>query len=175
MTKIYLIGFMGSGKSYMGKGLAQLLGWEFLDMDEFLEANEGQTISQIFEEGGETLFRALEKNYLHATYDFDKTIIATGGGAPCFFDNLAWMNTHGTTIYLDTPIPILVKRLKKETAHRPLLANKTAEQLASFIAQKLEARNPFYQKADHIFQYQSGLETPEDLLAELNPSLIIQF
>lgn len=165
--KIYLVGFMGCGKSYMGKAMAQSLGWEFLDMDDFLEANEGMTISQIFAEGGESLFRELEKNYLQATYDFENTVIATGGGAPCFFDNMDWMNANGTTIYLDTPVAVLVERLKKETAHRPLLANKTSAELSEFIQQKLLERAPFYEQASTIFSYQTGLETPADLLAHL--------
>ncbi len=159
---------MGCGKSYIGKGLAQKLGWEFLDMDDFLEANEGMTISQIFAEGGEKLFRELERNYLHATYDFNQTVIATGGGAPCFFDNVDWMNTNGQTIYLKTPVSILVNRLEKETAHRPLLAGKTSEELHQFITNKLVERNPFYEKANLIFEYQTGLETANDLFSLLN-------
>jgi len=168
MTKnIYLIGFMGSGKSHLGKQLAQELGWDFLDMDDFLEANEGMTISQIFAEGGESLFRDLERNYLHATYDFSKTVIATGGGAPCFFDNIDWMNKNGQTIYLKTPVAILVDRLKKETAHRPLLAGKTTEALSQFISSKLTERSPFYEQATIIFDYKTGLETAADLLKYL--------
>ncbi len=169
MTKnIYLLGFMGCGKSYIGKRLAQKLGWEFLDMDDFLEANEGMTISQVFAEGGEKLFRELERSYLHATYDFTKTVIATGGGAPCFFDNVDWMNTHGQTVYLKTPVPILVERLKSETAHRPLLAGKTTEALAAFITNKLAERSQFYEQAKIIFDYKTGLETAEDLLFHLS-------
>ena len=164
---IYLLGFMGCGKSYMGKSLAQQLGWEFLDMDDFLEANEGMTISQIFAEGGETLFRKLEQNYLHATYDFSETVIATGGGAPCFFDNMDWMNQNGQTIYLKTPVSILVERLKKETTHRPLLAGKTTVELSQFIRNKLVERSPFYEQARVIFDYKTGLETSTDLLKKL--------
>lgn len=169
MTKnLYLIGFMGSGKSHLGKALAKALNWDFLDMDDFLEAKEGMTIAQIFAEGGEKLFRALEKNYLHATYDFEKTVIATGGGAPCFFDNMEWMNANGTTIYLETPVPILVERLKKETAHRPLLAEKTEEELGLFIKQKLLERAAFYQQASVIFTYRTGLEGVDDLIRILD-------
>ena len=162
--KIYLIGFMGCGKSYIGKQLAQSLGWEFLDMDDFLEAKEGMSISQIFAEGGATLFRKLEQNYLHATYDFKNTIIATGGGVPCFFDNIDWMNTNGATIYLKTPVPILFDRLKSETNHRPLLAGKTDAQLKEFIANKLSERNPFYEQAQNIFEYKTGKENAGSLL-----------
>jgi len=158
---------MGCGKSYIGKGLAEQLGWEFLDMDDFLEANEGMTISQIFAEGGESLFRQLERNYLHATYDFTNTVIATGGGAPCFFDNVDWMNENGQTIYLDTPVSILVERLKSETAHRPLLAGKTDLQLTEFISQKLTERQQFYQQAQHIFEYKTGKENANSLIAFL--------
>jgi len=158
---------MGCGKSYMGKAIAQSLGWDFLDMDDFLEVNEGMTISQIFAEGGESLFRELEKSYLRATYDFENTVIATGGGAPCFYDNMDWMNANGTTIYLETPLAVLVERLKKETDHRPLLANKTTEELSDFIHKKLTERSPFYNQANTVFTYQSGRETPADLLAHL--------
>ncbi|MEM6318993.1 MAG: shikimate kinase [Bacteroidota bacterium] len=161
---IYLIGFMGSGKSYLGRQLAQLLSWEFLDLDDFLEANEGMKINRIFAEGGEQLFRDLEKNYLYATIDFTQTVIATGGGAPCFFDNLEWMNRHGQTVYLQASTDLLVKRLINETTHRPLLAGKTLEELQQFIDQKLLYRQSFYQKAAHIFTYQTGRETGEDLL-----------
>jgi len=164
MTKnIYLLGFMGCGKSYMGKGLAKKLGWEFIDMDDFLEANEGMSISAIFKEGGETLFRELERNYLHATLDFTQTVIATGGGAPCFFDNMDWMNENGQTIYLETPVSILVERLKSETAHRPLLADKTDDQLTEFIAKKLSERKQFYGQAQHIFKYKTGVENAQAL------------
>lgn len=164
---IYLLGFMGCGKSYIGKGLAQKLGWKFLDMDDFLEANEGMSISQIFAEGGEKLFRTLERNYLHATYDFTQTIIATGGGAPCFFDNIDWMNKNGQTVYLKTPVSVLVNRLEKETAHRPLLAGKTTDVLNQFITNKLAERSPFYEQATTIFEYKTGLETAADLFKQL--------
>jgi len=155
---------MGCGKSYIGKQLAQSLGWDFLDMDDFLEANEGMSISQIFAEGGESLFRKLERNYLQATYDFENTVIATGGGAPCFFDNINWMNNNGATIYLKTPVSVLVDRLKPETAHRPLLAEKTDAELNDFIQTKLNQRAPFYQQAKHIFEYKSGKENAEMVL-----------
>lgn len=161
---IYLVGFMGSGKSYIGKRLAQKLGWDFLDMDQFLENKEGKTIKQIFAEGGESLFRSLERNYLYATHDFDKTIIATGGGAPCFFNNMDWMNENGETIYLKTPVEILTERLKPETAHRPLLAGKSNQELHQFIDQKLADRSSFYEQAQLVFEYQTGHEGANSLL-----------
>ena len=166
--RYYLLGFMGSGKTHLGRQLARELNWDFLDLDEFLENNEGKTINQLFAEGGENLFRELEQNYLHATTDFHQTVIATGGGAPCFFDNHAWMRQHGTTIYLDAPVEMLVQRLTNELAHRPLLAGLSELELTDFVAKKLEQRRPFYQAADYIFAYKTGLETGRDLLHYLN-------
>ena len=164
MTNIYLLGFMGCGKSYLGKRLAEHLNWQFLDMDAYLEAKESKTIAQIFVEGGEALFRELEKNYLTATADFEKTVIATGGGCPCFYDNMEWMDVSGRTIYLKTPVPILVERLQAETAHRPLLAGKTKQELSDFIAAKLAERAPIYEQAQVIFEYRTGREGVAELL-----------
>ena len=111
LTRIHLIGFMGSGKSYLGKQLAKELQWNFIDLDTYLENKEAKTITQIFEEGGEALFRQLERDYLTATGDFEKTVIATGGGCPCFYDNMEWMDVSGQTVYLKTPVSILVNRI----------------------------------------------------------------
>jgi len=164
MTNIYLIGFMGCGKSYLGKRLAEHLNWQFIDLDAYLEAKEGKTISQIFAEGGESLFRELEKNYLTATADFENTVFATGGGCPCFYDNMEWMDVSGRTIYLKTPVPILVDRLQADTAHRPLLADKSKQELATFIEAKLKEREPIYEQAQTIFEYQTGKEGAAELL-----------
>lgn len=166
-TNIYLIGFMGCGKSYMGKRLAKQLNRNFIDLDTFLEDKEGKSIAQIFEEGGESLFRQLERDYLTATSDFENTVIATGGGCPCFFDNMEWMDVSGQTIYLKTPTPILVERLQSETAHRPLLANKSTAELTGFIVQKLVERSPIYQQAQIVFEYETGKEGVEELMMKL--------
>jgi len=163
-SRIYLIGFMGCGKSYMGKQLAEQLQWNFVDLDDYLETKEGTTISQIFEKGGESLFRQLERDYLTATGDFEKTVIATGGGCPCFFDNMEWMDVSGQTIYLKTPVPILVERLQAETAHRPLLAGKSKEELTTFIDQKLEERKGYYEQAQIVFEYRTGIEDVKALM-----------
>jgi len=167
MTNIYLLGFMGCGKSYLGKRLAEHLNWQFMDLDAYLEAKESKTITQIFTEGGEALFRELEKNYLTATADFEHTVIAKGGGCPCFYDNMEWMDVSGRTLYLKTPIPILVERLQAETAHRPLLAGKTKQELSDFIAAKLAERAPIYEQAQVVFEYQTGKEGVAELLEML--------
>ena len=160
---IYLIGFMGCGKSYIGRQLAERLAYNFVDMDAYLESKEGKTISQIFQEGGEALFRQLERDYLTASGDFENTVIATGGGCPCFHDNMEWMDVNGQTVYLKTTTPILVDRLQAETAHRPLLAGKSRAELAMFIDKKLQERGPYYEQAQVIFEYQTGIEGAEEL------------
>ena len=158
---------MGCGKSYLGKLLAKRLQYDFIDMDAYLEAKEGKTISQIFREDGEGAFRKLERDYLTASGDFEKTVIATGGGCPCFYDNMEWMDVSGQTIYLKTPTAILVERLQKETAHRPLLAGKSKEELAEFIDTKLAERAAYYEQAQIIFEYQTGEEGVEELMEYL--------
>jgi len=163
-TRIYLIGFMGSGKSYLGKQLAKQLQWNFIDLDTYLESKESKTISQIFKERGEAIFRQLERDYLTATGDFEKTVIATGGGCPCFYDNMEWMDVSGQTVYLKAPVSILVDRLQAETEHRPLLAGKSKEALAAFINQKLADRKDYYEQAQVIFSYQSGREGVKELM-----------
>ncbi len=166
-TNIYLIGFMGCGKSYLGKLLAKRLQYDFIDMDAYLEAKESKTIAQIFKEGGEGAFRKLERDYLTASGDFEKTVIATGGGCPCFYDNMEWMDVSGQTIYLKTPTAVLVNRLQSETAHRPLLAGKSKKELAEFIEAKLLERAPYYEQAQIIFEYQTGREGVEELMEYL--------
>lgn len=163
-TRLYLLGFMGSGKSHIGRQLAERLQWQFLDLDDYLEEKEGTTITQIFKKQGEAKFRQLERDYLTRTGLLEKTVFATGGGCPCFYDNMEWMDVNGQTIYLKTPISILVDRLQAETAHRPLLAQKSKEELAAFIQQKLAERKFYYEQAQVIFEYQTGREGASDLL-----------
>lgn len=150
--RIFLIGFMGSGKTHVGRGLAALLNTPFIDLDDYLEEKEERSISDIFRTDGADHFRKLEKKYLYDMEQYPHAVIATGGGAPCFFDNIAWMKSKGLTIYLDTPLSILVERLKNETTHRPLLKNKTIAELNDFIEKKLLERHPYYRQADAIYQ-----------------------
>jgi len=118
---IYLVGFMGSGKSHWGKRLAEHLGRPFFDLDEVIEAGEGLTVSTLFSSIGENGFRELERRYLHQMEHQPPSIVATGGGTPCFFDNMAWMNAQGTTVYLKISMPILHQRLVAGKGKRPLL------------------------------------------------------
>ena len=152
---IFLIGFMGSGKTHVGQQLAQTLGFDFIDLDDFLEEQEGETMSSIFESKGEAYFRKAEQKYLKLLGKRTQTVIATGGGTPCFFDNMQWINQHGISIYLKPTIEVLVTRLQSEMSHRPILAGQTTNSLYQFIEDKLKNRAAFYEQAQHIISIQA--------------------
>ena len=160
--RIFLIGFMGSDKSYTGKKLAKLLNYPFIDLDDWIEEQAQKSIRTIFEEEGEKAFRQKEKAALHNMERFTKTVIATGGGAPCFFDNIDWMNKHGLTIYLNTPTSILVQRLQGEKEHRPLV--RQVQDLKAFIEKKIQERDKYYQQASIIYDQTSLNEDVADKL-----------
>lgn len=150
MTRIFLIGYMGSGKTTIGKLLAKKLGYSFIDMDAQIEAMQFKTVAQIFAEQGEDKFRLLEQKCLHEVAEFDDVIISTGGGAPCFFDNITYMNANGLTIYLKHSAAELAERLGgSNIAKRPILGNRQGEELIQFIAEGLAKREPYYSQAAH--------------------------
>lgn len=154
--RIFLIGFMGSGKSYTGKRLATALGYDFYDLDALIEAQEGCKIAAIFEEKGEARFRKLEQQTLHRTADWEDVVISCGGGTPCFFDNMEWMNARGVTIWLDPAVETMLSRLLRKPHKRPLLAGLDTEaQWMEFIERKLEERRPFYSRAQIVYRQQS--------------------
>jgi shikimate kinase len=163
--KIILIGFMGCGKSYIGKKLADQMGYTFLDLDTVIEEKEGSTIAQLFDNKGETYFRKIESDCLKSLSALDNVVIATGGGAPCFHDNMAWMNANGTTVYLKTHIPLLAKRLKNEINHRPLLRGKSYRELVDFIKTRVREREARYYKYAHITVKQA--KDGDDIIAEI--------
>ena len=120
--RIYLIGFMGAGKTYWGRQLGQKLGIPFFDLDELIEDDAGKSVNSIFEEEGEEYFRTREKEILYmVTESHDSMVLSCGGGAPCFFNNIDYMNQKGITVWLNTPIDTLLSRLKEEKHTRPLL------------------------------------------------------
>lgn len=145
--KIFLIGFMGCGKSYIGSKLAVTLGFHFLDLDSLIENTEGDTIAHIFETRGETAFRQIESDNLKGLSKWSDLVVATGGGAACFHNNMKWMNEHGISIYLETTPELLLSRLISQTAQRPLLRGKSEEELLNFIKTKVVERSPFYNQA----------------------------
>jgi shikimate kinase len=150
-NNIVLIGFMGCGKTTLGKKLAKDLNMNFVDMDEEIELQERKSISAIFEEKGEEGFRILETNYLKELEGKKGLIVSTGGGAPCFNNNMKLINSIGKSVYIKLTPEELVKRLLNEQQKRPLVANLNKEELLSFIEQKLDVRKMSYELADHVY------------------------
>jgi shikimate kinase len=142
---------MGSGKTTIGKCLAKQLGLQFIDLDYFIENRYHKSIAQIFAEKGEVAFREMERNVLHEVILFEDTVVSTGGGVPCFFDNLEVINKNSTSIYLRTSPDELAKRLSVSKEKRPLIKDKSPEELKAFIASNLEIREAFYNQASYIY------------------------
>lgn len=145
--RIFLVGFMGCGKSTTGRRLAAALGWSCIDTDGFIERRYHRSIPQIFEEKGEAGFRQIERTVITELSDYEKVVIATGGGLACFADNMALMNARGLTIYLRTPATVLAERLWHAKTQRPLLRGKSRDELTQFVADLLAQRAPFYEQA----------------------------
>lgn len=158
--RIYLVGYMGCGKTTWGKKLAKYAGLEFIDMDHYIEKRNCKTVPQIFAEEGEAEFRRKERKALQELSEINDVIIATGGGAPCFFDNIDLMNRTGITIYLNISPKILAERLLKSKTDRPLIRGKSEEELVKFIGQTLKEREKYYSKAQ-IRITQPDLEVSE--------------
>ncbi|MCW3085417.1 MAG: shikimate kinase [Bacteroidetes bacterium] len=151
MAILFLIGYMGSGKSTAGKKLAAKLQVEFVDLDKFIETETGESINAIFANKGENEFRALENNALKKLINENKDrVIACGGGTPCYYGNMELMNNHGISIYLKMSADALASRLINAKDKRPLLANKNEEELRNFITEHLEKREDIYHQAQYI-------------------------
>jgi shikimate kinase len=144
---IFLIGFMGSGKSYWGKRWAARAGMSFSDLDQLIEQRCGSSVAAIFEEKGEDYFRQLERQVLGELVMEKNTIVACGGGTPCYYDNMDRMNKRGITIYLKTTPALILERVKEETSSRPLLKQLNEAEILFFIEKKLKEREPVYLQA----------------------------
>jgi shikimate kinase len=162
--KLFLVGFMGCGKSYLGKILAQKLGFQFVDLDSIIENTEGERIGDIFEKQGETYFRKIESERLKGLQKWDEFVVATGGGAACFHDNMVWMNENGITVYLKTNPYLLMERLTPEVEKRPLLRGKSSRELLDFITVKVAERDKFYTQAAIIVEQN---EDGEDIIYDI--------
>ena len=149
MVRIIIIGYMGAGKTTLGKALSKELGIPFYDLDWYIESRMRRTVEQIFAENGEEGFRKIEYNMLHEVAEFEDVIISCGGGTPCFFDNMDYLNQQGETIYLKATPEVLLGHLKMGKVVRPLLKGKSQEEMKTFIEEQLEKREPFYNKARH--------------------------
>ena len=149
MIRIILIGYMGAGKTTIGRALATELGIPFYDLDWYIESRMRKKVPQIFAEKGEDGFRTIEHNMLHEVAEFEDVIISCGGGTPCFFDNMDYMNEQAETVYLKARPEVLYDHLRMGRTERPLLTGKSPEELQTFIAEQLEQREPYYSKARH--------------------------
>jgi shikimate kinase len=143
----FLIGFMGSGKTHWGKIWAEAYNLSFVDLDHVIEKREGKTIAEIFANVGEASFRQMEATVLRSFDGVKDTIVACGGGTPCFLENMRWMNGHGTTVYLSSEPTEIFNRVLKGQQKRPLLSKMNETELMVFIEQKLNERAPFYAAA----------------------------
>lgn len=152
MTRIFLVGYMGAGKTTLGKAFAREMGLNFVDLDWHIEERFHKTVQQLFSERGEEGFRELERKMLHEVADFENVVVSTGGGTPCFFDNMEYMNRCGDTVFLEVDPAVLFRRLRVARQQRPLLANKSDEELICFICEALQKRYPFYSKAKYRFK-----------------------
>ena len=173
MTRIFLIGYMGAGKTTLGKAFARAMGLTFIDLDWYIEERFHKTIRELFTERGEEAFRDLERRMLHEVAEFEDVVISVGGGTPCFFDNVDYMNAAGQTVFLDVDIQVLFRRLKVAKQQRPLLDGKSDEELMLFIQEALQKRLPFYTRARYTFngekledrrQIQQSVERLKELL-----------
>ena len=148
--RVFMVGYMGVGKSTSGARLAKLMGLPFFDTDAVLRQRHGCSITRLFEEQGEPAFRSMERDVLHdLVRDHQQVLISTGGGTPCHADNMEFMRTQGTVVYLQMPADALVMRLEGRADQRPLIAGLSTEALPAFVARHLAEREPVYSQA-HI-------------------------
>ena len=157
MKRIFLIGYMGAGKTSVGKVMAERMSLSFVDLDFYIEGRFHKTISQLFEEKGEDGFREIERKMLREVAMFEDVLVSTGGGAPCFFDNMEFMNQTGTTVYLKVSPEELGKRLEPVKHTRPVLKGRYGDGLVGFIKDGLLKREPYYTQAKVVFDAENML------------------
>jgi shikimate kinase len=161
--KVYIIGFMGSGKSTAGKKLASFMGWTFIDLDKNIEEFAGKSIPEIFSQDGETSFRVIEAKILRNLDSLKNIVISTGGGTPCYDDNMEYMLGHGLTVYLKLTPRQLKSRLSQSHGERPLIKGLGSRELLSFIEKKLAEREIWYERSDIIIE---GIDLDINILLE---------
>ena len=160
--RIFLTGYMGCGKSTIGRKVAAQMGINFIDLDKYIEERYFKSVPDIFAQEGEAAFRLKERQALLEVSEFEEIVVGTGGGAPCFFDNMQLMNQAGITIYLAPDNETLACRLLRSKTDRPLIAGKSKEELLIFIQQALEKRAPFYEQSKIIIRGKNDV-LPEEV------------
>lgn len=164
--RIYLLGFMGSGKTTLGKKVAARLDVTFVDTDEWIISKEGMSIQDIFRHHGESHFRSIEATVLRKTAEYDKALIATGGGTPVHDNNMEWLLQHGVTIFLRWPEDLLIASLLHHRSIRPLLSSLTDVEAASKAMELLHERIPVYERSAMTIEMTGDETMDEDLLTE---------
>lgn len=149
MKRIILIGYMGAGKTTIGRALSRETGMMFYDLDWYIETRMHRSVAKIFEERGEQGFRKIEHNMLHEVAEFENVIISCGGGTPCHADNMDYLNRQGETVYLKARPEVLCGHLRMVRVERPLIKGKSGEQLLGFVTEQLRQREPYYNMAKH--------------------------
>lgn len=164
---IFIVGYMASGKTTFGRALADKLQIPFIDLDEYIESSEGVPISDIFSQKGEDEFRKLERDLLKEVAEANsRAVIACGGGTPCFFDNMKYLNENGITIFLETSTPVLISRLEAENESRPLMAGKSHDEIRQKVLTQLCDRLPSYMEAKlkwHGDDLESGVQIEKNV------------
>jgi len=149
-TRIYLMGYMGSGKSTLGKKLSSALDYQFIDLDRYIEETTGNSIEEIFQKSGETIFRKIESEALTTVSKKEKVVIALGGGTPCHEENIKIIKNSGISVYLQIPPKGLLHRLSNAKAERPRIKGKEGDELLVFIDKDLKDREKYYLQSDII-------------------------
>lgn len=169
MDRIYIVGYMGAGKTTAARRLAQRMGWEVVDTDALFEEKYKISVNDFFNKYDEPLYRKLESEVLKATESLDHVVVSTGGGTACFFDNMDWMNQHGLTVFLRISPQAAVDRVIHSRHKRPLVEGKSEEELTEFVNQHYASRLPFYEQAcitakSEDFDIESLMEAIKDIL-----------
>lgn len=166
--RIFLVGYMGSGKTTVGKLLAEQLGIAFVDSDQWIEEDQGVNVADLFDDRGEQAFRQLERDAIEAiTSAYIEVVVATGGGLPCYRDNMARLNELGTTVYLLASIATIIRRIRG-TTDRPLLAGRSDKEARHFVRQHLRGRRQYYRQACHIVR---SLGSPKEVIRRITNKL----
>ncbi len=169
MDRIYIVGYMGAGKTTAARRLAQRMGWEVVDTDALFEEKYKISVNDFFNKYDEPLYRKLESEVLKATESLDHVVVSTGGGTACFFDNMDWMNQHGLTVFLRISPQAAVDRVIHSRHKRPLVEGKSEDELTEFVNQHYASRLPFYEQAritakSEDFDIESLMEAIKDIL-----------